>query len=188
MVQTFSLVSTCPTPAFSSRMTPSACTPLSSTSTTLSPKAAAISSSVLCLVSLEQSQSLSEAVIRLHCCRHLDSRKVEVRDDQKEERAAYEHVVVVLSNVSRRTLCHPSWHAWIHTSSMFANADGPASVMPTLTMKWEAAARPITLDRRAIGKTSAPSTRHDLSALACMIVRMRIKILTKPGCRVQHAV
>ena len=37
-----------------------------------------------------------------------------------------------------------------------ANADGPASVSATLTMKWLAAARPITFERNAIGRISAP--------------------------------
>lgn len=39
---------------------------------------------------------------------------------------------------------------------MFAKADGPACVMPTFTMKWLAAARPKTLLRSAMGRTSAP--------------------------------
>lgn len=51
-LQSFSLVSKCPAPAFSSSTVPSARTSRSSTSTTLSPNAAAISSSVLCRVSL----------------------------------------------------------------------------------------------------------------------------------------
>lgn len=38
----------------------------------------------------------------------------------------------------------------------WAKALGPASVMPTLTIKWDAAAKPMTRLLSAMGRTSAP--------------------------------
>jgi putative hemolysin len=70
---------------------------------------------------------------------------------------------------------------------MLAKALGPASVTvevcqrwysclinlylrATLTMKWEAAARPMTLLRRAMGKTSAPYNHVVLFSIPSIIL------------------
>jgi hypothetical protein len=84
----------------------------------------------------------------------VSSREIEVCDDQEEESASDEDVVVVLRNqlASEMKGESPS----LSTSLMFAKAVGPASVMPTFTMKCDAAASPITFERRVIGRTSAP--------------------------------
>jgi hypothetical protein len=46
--------------------------------------------------------------------------------------------------------------AAVLTSFIVAKAVGPASVIPTFTMKCDAAARPMTLERKDMGRTSAP--------------------------------
>lgn len=115
---TSSFDSTCRDPAFSSRTLPSASTSCSPTSTTLSPKAAAISSSVLCLVSLKSCQfgftylkarhdrnvsAIAIGAISVMVEVSINSREVKVGQDQEEECACNEDVVVVLSLLSVST-------------------------------------------------------------------------------------
>lgn len=136
------------------------CEPILTTSSgamTLSPNAAAISSSVFCLVSLKHSkcQTVSHIIaILLSFCRS-DSREVEIGNGQEEAGTHHEDVVVVFVDVGKRTWagfgdCRQSIRKPFDLVGIYEIS--PA----TLTMKWDAAAKPITLLRRAIGRTSAP--------------------------------
>jgi hypothetical protein len=100
------------------------------------------------------SSDIDTNAIRVKVGVRCNSREVEIRDDQEECCACDEDIVVVL--------CGSQWPVILAsvvlflTSLMLAKAVGPASVMPTLTMKCDAAARPITFDRKVMGRTSAP--------------------------------
>lgn len=80
-------------------------------------------------------------------------RVVQVSHDEEEGCACYEDIVIILVNIGKRT---GSGLGDCSTTSIIilrpVGDDSPA----TLTIKCEAAARPITLLRKAIGRTSAP--------------------------------
>jgi hypothetical protein len=59
---------------------------------------------------------------------------------------------------------------------------GPASVMPTLTIKCDAAANPITLLLSAMGKTSAPVVSISFSSSLTLAARVRHTV--EPCCAV----
>lgn len=80
-------------------------------------------------------------------------REIEVSDDEEEEGAGYEDIVVVLLDVGKST--RSSLGDYRDLSAVVIMVD-LFYLRATLTMKWEAAARPMTLLRRAMGKTSAP--------------------------------
>ena len=148
VVYTFSIFSRCRAPAFSSSTLPSASTSRSPTSTTLSPKAAAISSRVLCRVSLFVLLAVnlrlqhhlctidnidSNQGVRVRVGVRSNSREIEICDDEEECSACDENIVVVLRG-GKRLLMLPYVIVAL-TSRMLAKAVGPASVIPTFTMK-----------------------------------------------------
>lgn len=119
-----------------------------------------------------------------------DSREIEVSDNKEEERAAYKDIVVVFSYLcgigdqqihpdtsdatiagaireefrkNERRIERPSAIIIFGLRLTWENALGPASVMPTLTIKCDAAANPMTRLRSAIGRTSAPIV-HNVSS------------------------
>jgi hypothetical protein len=65
---------------------------------------------------------------------------------------------------------------------------GPASVMPTLTIKCDAAANPITLLLSAMGKTSAPVVFVSFVPFFDIGSEGEARQTVKPCCAVQHAI
>lgn len=98
-----------------------------------------------------------------------DLREVEICDDEEEERACHEDIVVVLVNIGEGAGagfrdCVTSVSIFAFSTHAIASLSGcdfetekaSDDLLPTLTTKCEAAARPMTFERSAIGRTSAP--------------------------------
>lgn len=91
-------------------------------------------------------------------------REEKVCNDEEKGRAYYEHVVVILVNSSKRARSgFGDYVGNLHQRSLsyqsevrFRAESERAFLLATLTMKCDAAARPITLLLSAMGRTSAP--------------------------------
>lgn len=146
--------STCSTWGLSFTTTSSATRSLSLTKTTLSPNDAAISSRVFCFVSLYGSTWVNLRQ-RSRATGERNSREIEIRQDEEAKWACYKDIVVVLLDVGEG-----AWSGFGDCKNgrlVFSTSlRTPGNLLATLTTKWEAAAKPMTLLLSATGRTSAP--------------------------------
>lgn len=84
-------------------------------------------------------------------------REIEIRNNQEEKRARDKHIVIVLVNVGECTwACFGDCGKNKTLANMATGKWDGSCLLATLTMKCDAAANPMILLRRAIGRTSAP--------------------------------